>query len=343
MKKTGNVVVLPLTLCLLGCSGEKNQEKPVEPVRVKVMEVNSSEAEVVHRFSGTIEEGTGSSLSFAVMGTVKRLHVGLGDRVTSGQLIAELDPLSMQSSYEAAKASLEQAEDTYSRMKELHDKGSLPEIQWVEVQSKLRQARSMEEIASKNLKDTRLYAPFSGVIAEKNVEAGQNVAPGVPVVKLVSLSGLKVRISVPETEVGHVSLGQEVEIIVPALNGKRYTGRIAEKGIVANALSRAYDVKIQLLEADKELMPGMVTEVRLDSQKAGILCVIPAHIVQIDEKNRSFVWVDDNGKAKKRVITCGDFTAEGVTVVEGLHQGDRIIVEGQQKVCNDTKLSDISL
>ena len=53
--------------------------------------------------------------------------------------------------------------------------------------------------------------------------------------------------------------------------------------------------------------------------------------------------VDDNGKAKKRVITCGDFTAEGVTVVEGLHQGDRIIVEGQQKVCNDTKLSDISL
>ena len=249
----------------------------------------------------------------------------------------------MQSSYEAAKASLEQAEDAYSRMKELHDKGSLPEIQWVEVQSKLRQARSMEEIASKNLKDTRLYAPFSGVIAEKNVEAGQNVAPGVPVVKLVSLSGLKVRISVPETEVGYVSLGQEVEIIVPALNGKRYTGRIAEKGIVANALSRAYDVKIQLLEADKELMPGMVTEVRQDSQKAGILCVIPAHIVQIDEKNRSFVWVDDNGKAKKRVITCGDFTAEGVTVVEGLHQGDRIIVEGQQKVCNDTKLSDISL
>ena len=65
MKKTGNVVVLPLTLCLLGCSGEKNQEKPVESVRVKVMEVNSSEAEVVHRLS----------LSFVVMGTFNRLHL----------------------------------------------------------------------------------------------------------------------------------------------------------------------------------------------------------------------------------------------------------------------------
>ena len=78
MKKTGNVVVLPLTLCLLGCSGEKNQEKPVEPVRVKVMEVNSSEAEVVHRFSGTIEEGTGSSLSFSVMGTCQKVTRGTG-------------------------------------------------------------------------------------------------------------------------------------------------------------------------------------------------------------------------------------------------------------------------
>lgn len=343
MKKTGNVVVLPLTLLLMGCDGNEKVEKPVDPVRVKIMQVNSSEAEVVHRFSGTVEEAAGSSLSFAVMGTVKKIRVGLGDRVASGQLIAELDPLSMKSSYEAAKASLEQAEDAYSRMKELHEKGSLPEIQWIEVQSKLRQARSMEEIAQKNLKDTRLYAPFSGVIAEKNVEAGQNVAPGIPVVKLVSVSGLKVRISVPETEIGTIASGQEVEVMVPALNGKKFAGRIAEKGIVANALSRAYDVKIQLFETDKELMPGMVTEVRLDNQEAGVLCVIPAHIVQIDEQNRSFVWVNENGKAVKRVITCGDFIAKGVAVVAGLKQGDQIIVEGQQKVCNGTELSDISL
>ena len=93
--------------------------------------------------------------------------MGLGDRVAKGQLIATVDPFSMQSSYDAAKASLAQAEDAYRRMKELYDKGSLPEIKWVEVQSKLQQAKSMEEVARKNLDDCKLYAPFSGIISER--------------------------------------------------------------------------------------------------------------------------------------------------------------------------------
>ena len=83
-----------------------------------------------------------------------------------------LDATSVRSSYDAAKAALVQAEDAYRRMEELHAKGSLPEIKWVEVQSKLQQARSMEEMARKNLKDCKLYAPFSGVIADKSVEVG---------------------------------------------------------------------------------------------------------------------------------------------------------------------------
>lgn len=100
-----------------------------------------------------------------------------GDRVAKGQLIATVDPFSMQSSYDAAKASLAQAEDAYRRMKELYDKGSLPEIKWVEVQSKLQQAKSMEEVARKNLDDCKLYAPFSGIISEKMAEVGQNIMP----------------------------------------------------------------------------------------------------------------------------------------------------------------------
>lgn len=95
------------------------------------------------------------------------MHVHLGQQVNAGQLIATLDPTSMQNSYQAAQAVLEQAEDAYRRMKELHDKGSLPDMKWVEVQSKLEQARSMEQIAKRKLDDCRLYAPFSGIIAEK--------------------------------------------------------------------------------------------------------------------------------------------------------------------------------
>lgn len=101
------------------------------------------------------------------MGTVKKIYVDLGERVTQGKLIAEIDPTSIRSSYDAAKSTLEQAEDAYKRMKLLHDKGSIAEMKWIEVQSKLQQARSMEEVARKNLKDCKLYAPYSGVISEK--------------------------------------------------------------------------------------------------------------------------------------------------------------------------------
>ena len=97
------------------------------------------------------------------------VKVDLGSRVRQGQLLAALDEVSMQNTYQAAKAALKQAEDAYQRMKELHEKGSLAEMKWVEVQSKLQQAQSMEAVARKNLTDCQLYAPFSGVIAEKSL------------------------------------------------------------------------------------------------------------------------------------------------------------------------------
>ena len=143
------------------------------------------------------------------MGRVKSVQVDLGSRVRQGQLLATLDEVSMQNTYQAAKAALKQAEDAYRRMKELHEKGS---------HGRDEVGRSAEQVAAgsvhggggpKNLTDCQLYAPFSGVIAEKSLEVGQNVVPGVQVLKLVSDDRLKVRISVPETEITRVSRGQK--------------------------------------------------------------------------------------------------------------------------------------
>lgn len=264
MKRLYYAAALLFPLTLAGCQkDESKQASTVSPVKVKVVQVSTSVVGSAERFSGTVEAANGTSLSFAAMGTVKTVHIDLGDRVAKGQLIATINPLSMQSTYDAAKASWEQAEDAYRRMKELYDKGSLPEIKWVEVQSKLRQAKSMEEVARKSLDDCRLYAPFAGIISEKLVEVGQNVMPGVPVARLVTDGLLKVKIAVPETEIATVTAGQRAGITVPALGGRNLMGTVVEKGIVANPLSRSYDVKLRVDDEDKELMPGMVTEVVL--------------------------------------------------------------------------------
>lgn len=332
------VLAVSASLALAGCQVKEEKTGGPSPVRVKVMKVALSEQKTSGRFSGTVEEAAGTPLSFSVMGTVNAVSFRLGDRVEKGQLLASLDATSVRSSYDAAKAALVQAEDAYRRMKELHGKGSLPEIKWVEVQSKLQQARSMEEMARKNLKDCKLYAPFSGVIADKSVEVGQNVIPGMAVGKLLGVSRLKVKISMPESEIASVSLHQKAEIVVPALGSRRFSGMVSEKGIMADPFSRSYEVKIDVADAGGDLMPGMVTEVRLAGADGGTAVIVPARIVQLDEKNRSFVWIDNNGVAEKRVISCGDFAGDGVVITSGLKVEDRIIVEGQQKVCNGTKI-----
>lgn len=332
------VLAVSASLALAGCQVKEEKTGGPSPVRVKVMKVALSEQNTSGRFSGTVEEAAGTPLSFSVMGTVNAVSFRLGDRVEKGQLLASLDATSVRSSYDAAKAALVQAEDAYRRMKELHGKGSLPEIKWVEVQSKLQQARSMEEMARKNLKDCKLYAPFSGVIADKSVEVGQNVIPGMAVGKLLGVSRLKVKISMPESEIASVSLRQKAEIVVPALGSRRFSGMVSEKGIMADPFSRSYEVKIDVADAGGDLMPGMVTEVRLAGADGGTAVIVPARIVQLDEKNRSFVWIDNNGVAEKRVISCGGFSGDGVVVASGLKADDRIIVEGQQKVCNGTKI-----
>lgn len=332
------VLAVSASLALAGCQVKEEKTGGPSPVRVKVMKVALSEQKTSGRFSGTVEEAAGTPLSFSVMGTVNAVSFRLGNRVEKGQLLASLDATSVRSSYDAAKAALVQAEDAYRRMKELHGKGSLPEIKWVEVQSKLQQARSMEEMARKNLKDCKLYAPFSGVIADKSVEVGQNVIPGMAVGKLLGVSRLKVKISMPESEIASVSLHQKAEIVVPALGSRRFSGMVSEKGIMADPFSRSYEVKIDVADAGGDLMPGMVTEVRLAGADGGTAVIVPARIVQLDEKNRSFVWIDNNGVAEKRVISCGDFAGDGVVITSGLKVDDRIIVEGQQKVCNGTKI-----
>ena len=341
MRKRIVIATLWLIPFLTGCQGNEEKLKVHEPVKVKVVSVQTETYASPKRYSGTVEEKNGTSLSFATAGTVQTIHVRLGQQVNAGQLIATLDPTSTQNSYQAAQAVLEQAEDAYRRMKELHDKGSLPDMKWVEVQSKLEQARSMEQIAKRKLDDCKLYAPFPGIIAEKSMEAGENVAPGMSVARLVTASSLVVKISVPETEMSSVQTGQKAEMTIKSLEGETFIAQVIEKGVVANPLSRTYEVKLKLEKPDKAIMPGMVTEVSLQPYNTNPqnLCVIPAHIVQIDEHNQSFVWSVKDGKAHKSIIVCDEYMADGVIVSSGLSANDSIIVEGQQKVCEGTEVT----
>lgn len=332
------LMALPLAVFLSGCSHTESTSTK-DPVKVKTCIVEQTTIESTQSYPGTIEETSGSSISFSTIGTVSNILVHEGQKVRKGQLIGSLDETTLKSAYSTAEAMLSQAKDAYNRMKQLHDNNSLPEIQWVEVQSKLRQVQSAEEIARKNLSDSKLYAPFSGVVAKRSVDDGENVIPGQEVVKLVKIDNVKVSVPIPENEISRISIGDKVEIVVPALNNRTFTGTIVEKGISAYPITRTYDIKASVNNSEGVLMPGMLCSLYLDNVTNSQLIVIPSNVIQLDENNNTIVWINEGGKAKKRIVTTGILSDKGVQIVSGLNIGEELIIDGFQKVSEDMTVS----
>lgn len=254
-------LAVSLLMMMTGCNKESSTQR--EPVRVKTIQMTNYGVASM-QYSGTVEEESGVTLSFQIPGTVDRLPVNVGQRISKGQLVASVNPATEQNAYNAAKATLMQAQDAYDRMEQLHDRGSIPEIQWVEVQSKHSQAAASEQIAKKNFQDCRLTAPFSGVIISKDMEVGQSAMPGQPVVKLARIGKVKVNVAVPESEISTIHSGEIAKIDVPAINGN-FNGVVVEIGIAANPISHTYDVKILVDNPAGKLMPGMVAKVVFDN------------------------------------------------------------------------------
>lgn len=337
------LMLMAATSLLCGCSEKTEKGNSVNVVKVKTMTMVPVHGAGSQGYSGTIEEQSGSALSFASIGMLKSVGVSEGQMVKAGQLIATIDETSVRSAYDAALAAKEQALDAQQRMKMLHDAGSLPEIKWIEVETQVRQALSAEKMAKKALTDTRLYAPFSGYVARKQAEAGQSVAPGVPIVQLVRIDQVKVKISVPEDEIAQISKGQTLWVRVAALGNRQYEARVTEKGVTADALSRSYEVKAVIANPRHELLPGMIAEVETStspSQRGSGGYTLPAEIVQIDADNRPFVWRTIGGKAEKAYITIGENVGDQITITGGLEPGDKVICEGQQKVSNGMEVND---
>ncbi len=338
--------VFPMTFlmaALSACGHDSTQkDNAKDPVRVKTMTVANNGVEERFTYSGTVEEESGTVVSFSAAGTIKSLTVSEGDRVTKGQLIATLDDGSLRSAYDIAAATLDQAKDAYRRMKLLHDANSLPDIKWVEVQSKLSHAESAEKIARIALDDAKLYAPVSGVISEKAASVGQTTAPGMPVVKIVDIHAVKVAISVPENEISKFAAGATASITTNAAPGTTYEGKLVEKGVSANPLSRTYAVKYHVDNQGGLLLPGMICDVATSNATSTDGIMLPASAVLLSADNTNFVWLDSMDIAVRRAVQPGEMLPEGIMITSGLANGDKVIVAGAEKVSQGMKVTSIN-
>lgn len=327
-----------LVLMMVSSCTNKTEQKAKAPMRVTTEVVSTAMKTDGQTYVGMIEECEATAVSFTGMGVVRRMLVSEGQAVSRGQLIAEMDDTQARNLLSGAEAQMTQASDALARYKMLHDNGSLPEVQWVEIQSKVAQAKSQLEVAKKNLADCRLVAPVNGIVGKRLVGAGETAMPSQAVVSLLDISTVKVKVAIPEAEISGIGANTSSVIKVDAINGSFDGGRI-EKGVQADALTHTYDIRIHVANSNRKLLPGMVASVQFGNiEKTTKDMSLPVTAVQRKADGTLFVWtVANDSTAHRTTIHTGETMGNRI-VITGIAEGVRVVTEGYQKLSESTKV-----
>ena len=328
-----------LSVILVSSCTSKKEQNEKAPTRVTTEVVSTALNASGQTYVGIIEEREATAVSFTSMGVVKRMLVNEGQAVAKGQLIAEMDDTQARNLLNGAEAQMNQANDALERYKMLHDNGSLPEVQWVEIQSKVAQAKSQLEVAKKNLADCRLVAPVSGIVGKRLVNAGETAMPSQAVVNILDISTVKVKVAVPEAEISGIGANTSSIIKVEAVNGS-FKGARIEKGVQADALTHTYDIRIHVANGERKLLPGMVASVQFGNiEKPTKELSLPVTAVQRKADGSLFVWmVANDSTAHRATVHTGETMGNRIVITDGITEGGRIVTEGYQKLSENTKV-----
>ena len=271
-----------LSLPLLAACDEEEAETIETPIRaIKHMAIGGT-AEAERRiFAGIVEAGTSSNVAFEISGRVVEMAVNVGDVVERGQFIAMLDAepyrLQLQQaefSLNQAMASAEDARSKYDQQQRLWDKGYTTKTALDSAVSTLRNAEGQVGIAQSQLdlraRDiglTELKAPFAGQVAEKTVEVFEEITPGQAIYRLLTEGEDEVSVSIPEGLVQNLTIGQEVDVSFPPLQGAEVTGTITEISPIAQD-ANAFPVTVRLEATPDGLRAGMSAQVTVTIETA---------------------------------------------------------------------------
>lgn len=327
-----------------GCqSKQQNTEKPANTsIPVKVQEVKLTTTETNLRYSGTIEPSQTIPLNFQVSGIVEKVFVDAGDEVKKGQLLASVEKVNPKSIYDMNLAKYNQAKDAYDRLKTVYEKGSLPEIKWVEMETNLEQAKSSLEVSKNNLENCDMLAPEAGVIGKRSIEPGMSaIGLSSAPIELVKIRTIFVKISVPENEIGKIRKGDKASFLVSALNSKTFEGAITNISPVADAISRTYEAKISVPNPNLELKPGMVCDVMLNTKSSKEVIVIPYQSVSRDMDGKTYVYLVDKStkRTKKQIVQTGNYHGNNLEILAGIAPGQIIVKEGKEKLSDNSIIS----
>lgn len=289
--------------------------------------------------TGTLMTLTEATVKAKVAGELLEVPVREGQSVARGQVVARIDPTEVnarvaarQADVEAAKAQLVWAEKNRTMQKALLEKSFISQNAFDSVQSnydvavaKLRAAEADLVVAKKGLTDSVLYAPFSGVVAERHAQAGERVPLDAKVVTVVDLSRMELEAAVPATAIGQVKVGQKLQFRVDGFGEREFDGTIERINPATTAGSRSINVYAVIDNRDQSLRKGMFAQGGLTLGRVDEALVIPVSAVR-EEAGTAYVYAIVDGMLRRKAVKTGPADAAGlVQVTDGLSGGDRIV------------------
>lgn len=349
-------VAVVFSLFVISCGDEVIEEKPLRPVKTK--QVFAEGGNRVRTFSGVSAYGTNSNLSFKLNGTISNLFIKVGDQVSAGQTLMQLDPTDYEirekeadAARAQARAKERQAQANYERIRELWENKSVSRSDLDVARAAYETAHEQDNIAKKKrklarrqLEYTKLVAPVNGAISQVFIDVNENVGPGQTVAVLTSGEYFEVNVSIPEMLISKINQGDIVKVRFDAIPNKSFEAKITEVGISSTGFATTYPVTVRLSELEKNIRSGMAAEVdfNFESSNSIEMFLVPTIAVAEDRSGRFVFVVKQNEKSigivHKKSVRVGDIYDDGIEILEGLEDGDYIVIAGVSKVKDQMKV-----
>ncbi len=280
---------------------------------------------------GTARANESVAITAKVTETVRKINFSDGMFVQKGDILVELTNAAESAELAEYQAGLSEAKKQYERLVGLVARGnaaqSVLDEQIAEVET--AEARINQTLA--RLSDRLIRAPFSGILGFRNVSPGTLVTPTTVITTLDDISIIKLDFAIPERFLTDLKPGLEVTATSVAYPGRAFSGKVTTIGSRVDPVTRAIAVRAEIPNQDNLLRPGMLMNVTLISRQTEALMVPESALVPV--QNRQYVYVvDDASQARRRQVTIGRRRPGGVEIVDGLSEGEWVVVEGMLRL-----------
>lgn len=309
----------------------------------QVISVESKRQPVMENLSliSTIAANEMVEIKSETDGSVAEINFTEGERVEKGRLLIRLDDSKLAASLAEAEANFKLTRANHERSQELLRSKLISTQEFDLVSSQFQASQAALELKKRLLLDTRILAPFAGVVAARNVSPGQVILKNATLTWLVDLDPVKVEINVPERFLSQLRVGQNIDLKVASYPGRKFTGKVFFIAPFVDPATRTALVKAQIPNPEQELKPGMFGNLDLTLSIRENAVVIPeSAITQLLDGGRGMIYtISETNTAVLRPVKLGVRLAGLVEVVEGLQGGERVIVEGVQKIGPGSKVN----